>query len=87
MFLRLTDEAPNDDFGAGGLSEFSEPLDVRIIVFPAAVENSAAVPLDTETAEWIERDRPTPYGGRPIQWGHTTCRHIERTRTSEVVSG
>lgn len=70
--LLLTDPPSGENFASGGLAAWATPLDVRVVVLPAAVDNADRVPLDADTAEWIAQDRPAPYGGRGLQWGHST---------------
>jgi hypothetical protein len=71
--LLMTDPPSGEDFASGGLAAQAAPLDVRVVVLPADVESADRVALDADTAEWIAQDRPAPYGGRSIQWGHSTC--------------
>lgn len=70
--LRLAEETPDEEFGLGGLAQISGPLDIRIVILPADVANTSTVPLDAETDEWISGEHPSPYAGRPVQWGHTS---------------
>ena len=71
--LVLTDQPTAEDFASGGLAANAAPLDVRVVVLPADVESTDRIALDSDTAEWIAQDRPAPYGGHRIQWGHSTC--------------
>lgn len=70
--LLLTEPPGGEDFARGGLATWAAPLDLRVVVLPSAVGNADRVPLDTGTAAWIAEDRPPPYGGRGLQWGHST---------------
>ena len=70
--LLLTDPPSGENFASGGLAAWATPLDVRVVVLPAAVDNADRVPLDADTAEWIAHDRPALDGGRGLQWGHST---------------
>jgi hypothetical protein len=68
----MTDPPTGETFASGGLAAHASSLDVRVVVLPADVESADTVALDADTAEWIAQDRPAPYGGRGIQWGHST---------------
>lgn len=69
--LRLVD-VNADDFASGGLAALASPLDIRVVILPADPQLTDAVPLDQDTAAWIEADRPSVYGGQQMRWGHTT---------------
>ena len=69
--LGLLDTTPTDQFARGGIAALAKPLDVRVVVLPADPEATSAVPLDGETDTWLSAERPSPYGGRQIPWGHT----------------
>jgi len=71
--LLMTDPPSGETFASGGLAAHAAPLDVRVVVLPAGPDNADRVALDPDTSEWIAQDRPAPYGGRGIQWGHSTC--------------
>jgi hypothetical protein len=57
------------DFALGGLAAFAEPPVVRILILPADPLDSR-VTLDSTTAEWFHQERPRPYDGRAMDWGH-----------------
>lgn len=69
----------DDDFALGGLGAFVDELDVRFLFLPSD-PNTDLVSLDRETLEWFKADRPSPYGGGPIQWGH-----VSRTTSTAVL--
>lgn len=85
--LGLTDETPDDGFGFGGLAEFSEPLDVRIVILPGAAWDSSPVPLDFLTAEWIETERPPSLWRATDPVGPLNLRDLTRSCTGEMVPG
>jgi hypothetical protein len=75
--LKLVDTT-TDEFGCGGLAAYAEPPDMRIVVLPAD-PCQAHVRLNSEAEEWFHRERPRPFDGRTMQWGH------ERRVTSQAL--
>lgn len=71
--LLITDPSSGESFAIGGIAANAAPFDVRVVLVRTDFDNADRVALDTDAAEWIARDRPAPYGGRGIQWGHSTC--------------
>lgn len=59
------------EFALGGLGAFVEGLDIRLLFLPTD-PNADVVSLDRESLEWLKADRPSPYGGEPILWGHAS---------------
>lgn len=70
--LGLAEGTPSDQFARGGLAALAEPLDLRIVVLPADTTATHVVPLDSDTDAWLSEQRPSPHGGRSIEWGQTT---------------
>ena len=56
-------------FARGGLGSFVDSLDLRLLFLPSDPD-ADVVPLDERTLEWLKADRPSPYGGGPVRWGH-----------------
>lgn len=75
--LKLVDTT-TDEFACGGLAAYAEPPDMRIVVLPAN-PCQAHVRLNSEAAEWFHQERPRPFDGLTMQWGH------ERRATSQAL--
>lgn len=58
-------------FAHSGLGGFVEDLNVRSLFLPAD-PGADAMPLNDETLGWLREERPSPYGGGPVNWGHRT---------------
>ena len=67
---------------AGGLAAQAEPLDIRVVILPADPDATDTVPLDADTAAWLEADHSSPYHGQRMQWGSST-----RSTSGAVVHG
>lgn len=78
QLLNLVHQA-DDHFALGDLGAFVRDLDVRLLFLPAD-PHADVVSLDRATLEWLKPERPSPYGGGPIQWGSNS-----RTTSSSVL--
>lgn len=70
--LGVSESVSAEQFARRGLAAHADPLDLRIVVLPADPNATDVVPLDTETDAWLSEHRPSPYDGRPVEFGHTT---------------
>lgn len=59
-----------DGFARGGLGAHVEELDLRVRFLPAD-PLATPVRLDGESEEWLSNSRPSPYGGREPELGHS----------------
>ena len=57
-----------DGFALGGLAQYAEKPDLRLIFLPSD-PLAEAVQLDEDTFAWLRQTRTSPYGGRYPSWG------------------